>query len=106
MSQEWIELDPVNEVKCLADKIGIHQLYAIVRDIRGENDIERKLSEENDKLRIALDEAREAINHNSKLVEEERLKHELYRKDGEVQGVKFAIKCLCAAIKERRDEIN
>ena len=103
MSKEWIELDPVNEVKCLADKIGIHQLYAIVRDIRGENDIEQKLSEENDKLRIALDEAREAVNHNSKLVEEERLKHELYRKDGEVQGVK---KCLCAAIKERRDEIN
>lgn len=86
-------VDPVDEVKRLADNIGIHQLYAIVRDMRGESDAEIRLREENDKLRIALEEAREAVNHNSKLVEEERLRNELYRKDGEVQGLKYAIRC-------------
>lgn len=30
--------DPVELVKDLADKIGIHQLYAIAREIRGEGD--------------------------------------------------------------------
>lgn len=87
-------IDPVDEVKRLADKIGIHQLCAIARDMRGESDTEIKLREENDKLRIALEEAREAVYHNSKLVEEERMKNELYRKDGEVQGLKYAMRCL------------
>lgn len=87
-------IDPVDEVKRLADKIGIHQLYAIARDMRGESDTEIKLCEENEKLRIALEEAREAVNRNSRLVEEERLRNELYRKDGEVQGLKHAMRLL------------
>lgn len=40
------------------------------------------------------DEAQEAVNHNAKLVEEERLKHELYRKDGETSALRFVIKTL------------
>ena len=40
------------------------------------------------------DEAQEAVNHNAKLVEEERLKHELYRKDGETSALMFVIKTL------------
>lgn len=85
--------DPVELVKDLADRIGIHQLYAIARDLRGEGDDIEELRADNEKLRIALDEAREAVNHNSKLVEEERLKHELYRNSGQVDGLKYAIRC-------------
>ena len=40
------------------------------------------------------DEAQEAVNHNAKLVEEERLKHELYGKDGQISALKFVIKTL------------
>lgn len=40
------------------------------------------------------DEAQEAVNHNAKRVEEEQLKHELYRKDGEISSLKFVIKTL------------
>lgn len=41
------------------------------------------------------DEAQEAVNHNAKLVEEERLKHELYRKDGEISALRFAVREMC-----------
>ena len=40
------------------------------------------------------DETVAAVNHNAKLVEEERLKHELYRKDGEISSLTFVIKTL------------
>ena len=40
------------------------------------------------------DEAQEAVNHNAKLVEEERLKHELYKKDGEISALRFVIETL------------
>ena len=41
------------------------------------------------------DEAREAVNHNAKLVEEERLKNELYEKDGQISALKFVIREMC-----------
>lgn len=40
-------------------------------------------------------EATEATNHNAKLIDEERLRHEIYRRDGEVQALKFVIEKLC-----------
>ncbi len=40
------------------------------------------------------DEAQEAVNHNAKRVEEELVRHELYRKDGEISALRFVIKTL------------
>lgn len=53
-----------------------------------------ELREENGKLKEELNEARFAVEHNNNLVNEERLRHELYRKDGEIQGLRFAIRCI------------
>ena len=54
----------------------------------------RELRAENEKLKLELQEARLAVEHNNNLVQEERLRHELYRKDGEIRGLRFAIRCV------------
>jgi len=53
-----------------------------------------ELREENEKLKEELKEARFAVEHNNNLVQEERLRHELYRKDGEISGLRFALRCI------------
>lgn len=53
-----------------------------------------ELRTENEKLEEELKEAKFAVEHNHNLVEQERLRHELYRKDGEIQGLRFAIRCI------------
>lgn len=52
-----------------------------------------KLEAECGELKKKLHEAELAIEHNQKVAEEERLKHELYRKDGMIEGLKYAIRC-------------
>lgn len=66
-------------------------VYSVIKGIEPvpELDVEENLS-----LKQQLQEALEAAEYNHKLVEEERLKHELYRKDGEIHGLMFAIRCL------------
>lgn len=73
-------IDPVELVKDLADKIGIHQLYAIVKDLRGEGTVEN--------------------NDNCLRIENENIKAELLwnktrvaRLEGEIDGLKYAIRC-------------
>lgn len=69
-------VDPVEMVKDLADKIGIHQLYAIVRDMRGEGaEID---------LRQQIEELRSHIDY---------LEHERAKLEGEIQGLRFAVRC-------------
>lgn len=53
-----------------------------------------ELRAENEKLKKELEEARLAVEHNSNLVEQERLRHGLYRKDGEISGLRFALRCI------------
>lgn len=53
-----------------------------------------ELRAENEKLKMELQKARLAVEHNNNLVEQERLKNELYRRNGEVQGLRFAIHCI------------
>ena len=36
-------IDPVDAVKCLADAIGLDQLYTIVNDMRGSDTLKKKL---------------------------------------------------------------
>lgn len=57
------------------------------------------------------DEAQEAVNNNAKLVGEEeerieRLKHELYGKDGQISALKFAIRELCKKEVERHGRFD
>lgn len=75
---EKVVYDPVELVKDLADKIGIHQLYAIVKDMRGEGG-ERRDDELAKKLALV-----EADNR--------WLKDKVCRLEGEIDGLKFAIK--------------
>lgn len=53
-----------------------------------------ELRAENEKLKKELEDARLAVEHNGNLVEQERLRHELYRKDGEIRGLRFALRCI------------
>lgn len=69
--------DPAELVKELADKIGIHQLYAIAKAVRGEPDDDVKLAQENEELKRKI----------------QYLEEELSYKKGEVAGLRFAIRC-------------
>lgn len=79
---EKIVYDPVELVKDLADKIGIHQLYAIVCEIRGEGveDFEKY----NRDLEMQNKGLKEDINY---------LKESNARMQGEINGLRFAIRC-------------
>ena len=52
-----------------------------------------KLMVEIAKYRIALDEARAAVEHNRHMADEEQLKSELRYRDGVIHGLKFSIRC-------------
>lgn len=73
--------DPYELVKDIADKIGIHQLYAIVRELRGEpeatTDIMDHLMKENDELK-----------HHLQFMREDKAEMQ-----GEINGLRFAIRC-------------
>lgn len=71
--------DPVDLVRELADKIGIHQLYAIVRDLRGEPDTAVE-----DALMKQIEELKEQLRYKR---EEEAMMH------GEINGLRFALRC-------------
>ena len=68
----------------------------IVREMTREELITRnnELRAENERLYEELQEARLAVEHNGNFVEQERLRHELYRRDGEISGLRFAIRCI------------
>lgn len=68
----------------------------IVREMTREELVayNNELRTENEQLKKELQEARLAVEHNNNLVQEERLRHELYRRDGEVYGLRFALRCI------------
>ena len=72
--------DPVELVKDLADKIGIHQLYAIARDLRGEPDT----AVESDALMKQNEELKAHVSY---------LQEQLARANGMIDGLKFALRC-------------
>lgn len=53
-----------------------------------------ELRTENEKLKEKLEETKDEVEHYSTLLEKERLKREFYRKDGEVYGLRFALRCI------------
>lgn len=72
-------IDPYELTKDLADRIGIHQLYAIVRDMRGEGcDIDK------DKMMMENDELKNHIEYLNRQAEKMR---------GEIKALSFAVKC-------------
>lgn len=77
-----VVLDPYELVKDLADRIGIHQLYAIARDIRGEGC--ENGDEEVMKLKMEIEELKHHIEYS------DRREQQLI---GIVEGLKFAIRC-------------
>ena len=71
--------DPKELVKDLADRIGIHQLYAIVREMRGEaTDVDR------DNLKIENEELKTHIEYLSR--QSERMK-------GEIKALAYSVRC-------------
>lgn len=72
--------DPVELVQNLADKIGIHQLYAIARDMRGEPDA----TVDNDSLMRENNELKQHI----QFLQEDRAMMQ-----GEINGLRFAVRC-------------
>lgn len=75
------------------------------------NEMVRELTREelvelNNKLRADLEEARLAVEHNRHRAEEERLRNELYRHDGIIYGLKYALRCngISGGEMERRGE--
>lgn len=77
---EEVVYDPAELVKDLADKIGIHQLYAIVKDLRGEGTVENN----DNGLRIENENIKAELIWNKTLVA---------RLEGEIDGLKYAIRC-------------
>ena len=73
-------MDPVDLVRDLADKIGIHQLYAIARDLGGEPDT----AVASDELMLQNEELKAHIGY---------MKEQLARSEGMIEGLKFAIRC-------------
>lgn len=69
--------DPVDLVKELADKIGIHQLYAIARDLRGEPVASDELMKQNEELKAHISYLQEKV----------------ARDEGMVEGLRFALRC-------------
>ena len=82
--------NPVKLVKDLADRIGIHQLYAIARDMRGETEAEVVVNE----LKQENEEYKAQVNYL-------RSQNELLR--GKIEGLMFAIRCNGVSGGEVRD---
>lgn len=66
----------------------------IVREMTREELVAQnnELREKNDKLEEELQKARRAVEHHCNL--QERLRQELYRRDGEISGLRFALQCI------------
>lgn len=77
--EEMDNMNPKELVKDLADKIGIHQLYAIVLEMRGEGtDVDRgKLKIENEELKAHI----------------EYLSRQSERMKGEIKALAFSVRC-------------
>lgn len=82
----------------------------IVREMTREELVayNNELREKNDKLEEELQKARRAVEHNCNLVEQERLRQELYRRDGEISGLRFALRCITEGCRTRAvlDEVE
>lgn len=72
--------DPAELVKDLADKIGINQLYSIVRDMRGEE----PATINPDGLIQERDELKAHVDYLSRKVE---------RLEGKIEGLMFSVRC-------------
>lgn len=72
-------IDPVDLVRNLADQIGIDQLYAVAKDLRGEPDTAVE-----DALMRQLEELKSHVSY---------LKEQLARANGTIDGLKFAMRC-------------
>ena len=81
--------DPVELVKDLADKIGIHQLYAIVCDIRGET--------------ATVETARELAELKAHI---EYLNQQNEAMKGEIKALAFAVRCNGISGNEVRYEVD
>lgn len=77
---EKVIYDPVELVRDLADRIGIHQLYAIARDIRGEDDGKADV--------VMLKEEIEELKAHMQYIKEDKAMMQ-----GEINGLRFAIRC-------------
>ena len=68
----------------------------IVREMTREElvSFSNELRAENEKLKEELEEAKDQAEHYNTLLEKERLRREFYRKDGEVYGLRFALRCI------------
>lgn len=66
-----------------------------VREITREELVEltNRLRSENEKLKVELEEARLAVEHNRHVAEENQLNYELRYRDGIIYGMKYAIMC-------------
>ena len=71
-------INPYELTKDLADRIGIHQLYAIVRDIRGEG------CDDSDRLMMENEELKSHIEYMNRQAEKMR---------GEIKALSFAVRC-------------
>ena len=82
----------------------------IVREMTREELVayNNELRAENEKLKAELQEARFAAEHNNNLVQEERLGQVLYRKEGEIIGLRFALRCIINGFREKSslDEVE
>lgn len=70
--------NPAELVKNLADRIGIHQLYAIARDMRGETEADT------DELKREIEEFKAQVNY---------LRSQNENLRGEIKGLRFAVRC-------------
>lgn len=64
----------------------------VIEDTPTADNAEKTLGEI-ETLKEKLHEAILASEHNERLVKEERLRQELYRRDGMIEGLKYAIMC-------------
>lgn len=53
----------------------------------------KRLCEETEKLKAELVEARQEVEHNRHVAEENQCKYELHYRDGVIYGLKYAIRC-------------
>lgn len=71
-------MNPKELVKDLADRIGIHQLYVLVRELRGEG------ADDMDKLKMENDELKAHIDY---------LTRQADRMRGEIKALAFSVRC-------------
>lgn len=75
----------------------------IVREMTREELVayNNELRAETEKLKEDLKEARFAVKNNSNIAKQEELRRELYHKDGEIQGLCFAMRCIVNGFRKK-----